>query len=98
MIRHIVIEDGYEFYFNHKFVAIGTYTDKGFELTDINDIISYHNNGMKAMTFLRNKLEPESTKEFRPPLSVKASGKEVFKAHPALVGVSPSPMVKHNGY
>ena len=94
MITHKPFDNGYEFYYNGRMIAVGVYGQDGFEVCE-NDDVSVHTNGMQAMMFLRKKYTPEFymtlpkydfTKPFRHP-----NGRlsEVFKSHPALKGVHP---------
>lgn len=99
MITHKITDDGYEFYLDGKLIAVGSYSETGFELCDSNDNISSHRNGMIAFRFLREKflgLKFEPVTSFVSHIQSKPVEK-IFVKHPALVGVNPIANWKKHG-
>ena len=90
--------DGYEFYLSGKFIAIGAYTKLGFELSELDESVTVHGNGVVASVYLKEKYIPnfyQGNQRFVPKPYIQPFEMSKFKNHPALKGVSP--MEKYDG-
>ncbi len=107
MITSAPIQDDYEFFNKGSLIAIGCYTNLGFELCELTNDVSVHPNGMVGMAYLRSKYTPEyylkpiAEKHVIKPSKIPLSSSKrlnTFLGHPALEGVWPLATEKPNGH